>query len=565
MKPETILVSFSARPKGSRCPFGNAISFDLRPGGCVWLRGSSGRGKSTLASYLCNILPQSTLDKLQISASCQWNPSLQPSERCGVLFQKTTLLDELTVAGNLAIALDAVGGCPLKDRNLKIKQLLEMVGLSHQDDADKMPTELSGGMGRRASLALQLAQNKHVIFLDEPFAGLDLDVAASIAQELVYLRKTKGTAFILISHEPELAEKVMDASCEGNIICHLQEPKFVSKPIQRREINLYRGTTFTDRFWDKLVDYFLWSLPLILLAFLACGLAISMLICETLRRMDVSDPVLKLVDKEIRPLIKMLTGQEATPLHMLGVKMKVSSLLNQTVPPAKATLYAIGMTKLFVLEIGPLLTALLLCGRIGGSYAGKLATMQATSETKLLRTLGVSPMAWSLYPAALAVSIAGPLLTSIGTFLALYAASLVGSYYGIGDFDDFWEQARLNTFPTLTLRLSLVGLANVVQEEGGGDTANIMSWNILRCLQSLVNCSFYDSLIEIITYPPIYHFVKAQVYIAIILGVAEISARIRLHVTPRTVPSIITQAVVTSGLFVILADWFFSQLLLKRK
>jgi ABC-type nitrate/sulfonate/bicarbonate transport system, ATPase component len=563
MEPETILVSFSARPKGSRCPFGNAISFDLRPGGCVWLRGSSGRGKSTLASYLCNILPQSTLDKLQISASCQWNPSLQPSERCGVLFQQTTLLDELTVAGNLAIALDAVG-CPLKDRNLKIKQLLDMVGLSHHDDADKMPTELSGGMGRRASLALQLAQNKHVIFLDEPFAGLDLDVAASIAQELVYLRKTKGTAFILISHEPELAEKVMDASCEGgNIICHLQEPpKYASKPIQRRMTNLYRGTTFMNRFWDKLVDYFLWSLPLILLAFLACGLAISMLTCETLRRMDVSDPVLRLVDKEIRPLIKMLTGQEATPLHMLGVKMKVSSLLNQTVPPAKATLYAIGMTKLFVLEIGPLLTALLLCGRIGGSYAGKLATMQATSQTKLLKTLGVSPMAWSLYPAALAVSIAGPLLTSIGTFLALYAASLVGSYYGIGDFDDFWEWAQLNTFPTL--RLSL-GLANAVQEEDGGGTANIMSWNILRCFQSLANCSFYDFLIEIITYPPIYHFVKAQVYIAIILGVAEISARIRLHVTPRKVPSIITQAVVTSGLFVILADWFFSQLLLKRK
>jgi ABC-type nitrate/sulfonate/bicarbonate transport system ATPase subunit/ABC-type transporter Mla maintaining outer membrane lipid asymmetry permease subunit MlaE len=535
----TTLVSFSANPKGPRCPFGNAISFDLRPGGCVWLQGPSGRGKSTLASYLCNILPQSItiLDKLQISASCQWNPSLQPSERCGVLFQQTTLLDELTVAGNLAVALDAVG-CPLKDREMKIKHLLDVVGLSYHQDADKMPTELSGGMGRRASLALQLAQNKHVIFLDEPFAGLDFDVAASIAQELVHLRKTKGTAFILISHEPELAEKVMDASCEGNLICRLEEPKVVipkqMQPHQHGTGNTYRGTTFLDRFWDKLVDYFIWSLPLILLAFLACGLAISMLTCETLKRLDVGDPVLKLVDKEIRPLIKMLTGQEATSLHMLGVRMKVSSLLNQTVPPAKANLYAIGMTKLFVLEIGPLLTALLLCGRIGGSYAGKLATMQATSQTKLLKTLGISPIAWSLYPAAFAVSIAGPLLTSIGTFLALVAASLVGSFYDIGDFDGFWDQARSNIFPTLRL---------------SGQSCS----------------SAYDTLIEIVTYPPIYHFVKAQVFIAIILGVAEISARTRLYVTPRKVPGIITQAVVTSGLFVILADWFFSQLWLKRK
>eukprot|EP00557_Chaetoceros_sp_GSL56_P009426 CAMPEP_0176489322 /NCGR_PEP_ID=MMETSP0200_2-20121128/7219_1 /TAXON_ID=947934 /ORGANISM="Chaetoceros sp., Strain GSL56" /LENGTH=530 /DNA_ID=CAMNT_0017886441 /DNA_START=14 /DNA_END=1603 /DNA_ORIENTATION=+ len=530
MTPETILVSFSASPKGSRCPFGNAVSFDLKPGGCVWLQGPSGRGKSTLAGYLCNILPQSILDKLQISVSCQWNPSLKPSERCGVLFQQTTLLDELTLAGNLAVALDAVG-CPLNDRDKKIKQLLDIVGLSYHQDADKMPTELSGGMGRRASLALQLAQNKHVIFLDEPFAGLDFDVASSIAQELVYLRKTKGTAFILISHEPELAEKVMDASCNGNTICKLHEPKDLSsKPVQHQKRKLYYGTRFLERFWDRLLDYFIWSLPLILLAFLACGLAIAMLTCETLKRLDVTDPVLKLVDKEIRPLIKMLTGQEATTLHMIGVRMKVSSLLNQTVPPAKATLYAVGMTKLFVLEIGPLLTALLLCGRIGGSYAGKLATMQATSQINLLKTLGMSPMAWSLYPAALAVSIAGPLLTSIGTLLSLFAASIVGSFYGIGDLDGFWEQARSNIFPTL--RLS--GFVKNMNEDDGG-TTTIPSL-LTRFFHSIQNSSFYDGVIEIVTYPPIYHFIKAQVFIAIILGVAEMSARIRLvQITPRTV------------------------------
>ena len=70
----------------------------------------------------------------------------------------------------------------------------------------------------------------------------------------------------------------------------------------------------------------------------------------------------------------------------MGIKMKVRSILNTIVPEAKSTLYALGIAKLFLLEIGPLITALLLCGRIGGSYSGKVASMQATSQVKLLKT-----------------------------------------------------------------------------------------------------------------------------------------------------------------------------------
>jgi hypothetical protein len=122
-------------------------------------------------------------------------------------------------------------------------------------------------------------------------------------------------------------------------------------------------------------------LPLIALAFCACGLAIAMLSADLLERLDINDQVLDLVDKEVRPLIKMLTGEDATSMQMLGIRFKDSGMLNRTVPPAKASLFAIGLAKLFVLEIGPLLTTLLLlCGRIGGSYAGRVGTMQATSQ-----------------------------------------------------------------------------------------------------------------------------------------------------------------------------------------
>lgn len=67
-------------------------------------------------------------------------------------------------------------------------------------------------------------------------------------------------------------------------------------------------------------------------------------------------------------------------------------------PEAKQGLYGVGMARLFVLEVGPLITALLLAGRIGGSYAGEVATMQATNQNRLLATLGVKPRQWTLLP-----------------------------------------------------------------------------------------------------------------------------------------------------------------------
>jgi len=515
----------------------------------VWLQGDSGRGKTTLASTLCNILPRQkhTLNHLDIQVDTQWNPSLPISERCGVLFQQSTLLDELTVGGNLAAALNAVK-YPPKNREQRIKQLLEMVGLQYHKDASKKPTELSGGMSRRASLALQLAQKKHVIFLDEPFTGLDRQVAVSIAKELVHLRKTQKVAFVLISHEPEFAKMVMPDDCIGNVFCNLTEPQHPSKESINKSSNIFYGTTFFQRFTTKLLDYFFYSLPLILLAFVACGLAISMLTCDTLRRIDVSGPVLDLVDKEIRPMIKMLTGEEASPLHMIGVRMKVSGMLNTTVPPAKAKLYAIGMAKLLVLEIGPLLTALLLCGRIGGSYAGKVATMSATSQLKLLQTLGISPMWWSFFPAICAAGFAVPMLTVVGTGVALFAGGKVGPFYGIGTTEAYWEEVWDAMFPPFRLRMF----------EGAGMSQSAY-------LLSTFSESYFDALIEIVTYPAIYHFIKALSFMTIIMGVAEVSARARSNVTPKGVPKVITQAVVTAGLLVILLDWWFSQLWLKRR
>lgn len=246
----------------------------------------------------------------------------------------------------------------------------------------------------------------------------------------------------------------------------------------------------------------------------------------------------------------------------MAINMKVRNMLNTTIPPAKATLYAMGMAKLFVLEIGPLITSLLLSGRIGGSYSGEVATMQATAQNKLLMTLGISPVEWTFGPSLLASWIASPLLTLAGTMLALEIGAHVGPQYGIGDVEGYRKEAWDSVFVPLRLR----GVVSWSENEGwehGGQTLmeSVYSYLDLRCTFS---DTYVDALIEVTTHPVCFHFVKSLVFMSIIMCVAEISARRKADLTPRGVPKVITTSVVGGSLLVIFADWGFSQLLLKR-
>jgi ABC-type transporter Mla maintaining outer membrane lipid asymmetry ATPase subunit MlaF len=552
------------------------------------LQGPSGRGKTTLASVLYDNDDGGHLPKtLQLGVRVEWNPDIPLRERCGVLFQQTTLLDELTVAGNLTVALQQKNEKKSTENTEEtVRQLLEAVGLDYDRDAHKRPTQLSGGMGRRVCLALQLAQHKHVIVLDEPFTGLDYDSAVGIANELVRIRKEQHTALVLISHEPHLTKLVMDPSqTSSNHLIELKAPMKSSSSLSLQDgkvkthQSLCFGTKFLDRFWERLVDYTFYSLPLILLAFVACGLAISMLTADLLQKLEISGKVLSLVETEVKPLIKLLTGEEATMLQMMGIRMKVNGMLNQTVPPAKASLYAIGLTKLFVLEVGPLLTALLLCGRIGGSYAGKVGTMQATNQNKLLKSLGIHPRWWTLWPSLLAATIASPLLTMMGTFVAVYLSGWVAPMYGIGDTAKFWTELQDAIFPILRVKSFELFWRTCSDGNDEGQCANNTGFtsmvlamrhafskptDIDLAVTYAKQPKVVDSLIELATYPPIYHLLKAMVFIIIIVGVAECVARLTQNLTPRGVPSVITISVVTAGLLVILADWAFSQLWLLR-
>ena len=203
--------------------------------------------------------------------------------------------------------------------------------------------------------------------------------------------------------------------------------------------------------------------------------------------------------------------------------------------------------------------------------------MQATNQTKLLKTLGIHPQRWTLWPSLLAALIASPLLTTMGTCLALFLSGKVAPLYGIGNVTKFWQELQDAIFPVL--RVKSFELFWTACGDGEGECANSTGLtSMLLALRHAISNpasmdltvtytkrpTIVDTLIELATYPPIYHLLKAKVFILIIVGVAECVARMRPNLTPRGVPSVITISVVTAGLLVILADWAFSQLWLLR-
>mmetsp|Transcript_18349 Transcript_18349/g.24215 ORF Transcript_18349/g.24215 Transcript_18349/m.24215 type:complete len:530 (+) Transcript_18349:77-1666(+) len=490
-----------------KCPFSNAsLNITVNSGECIWLRGDSGSGKTLTAMHLA------TIQKLKgVKSTIEWSETIPDAEGVGMLFQGAVLVDSLTVGENIALGLRSghshkkLGG---KAETKEVKRLQTLVGLAEQD-LRKMPGELSGGMLRRAALAQLLAQGKKLIILDEPFVGLDPDTAISVGKELLHIRETCGTAFILISHIKEYADLLKpDQVLTIKPAVHSERHHWWRLP------HLHWFSRIVVKLWD----YLIYSLPLIVLAFIAAGLAISMLFADVLGRTEVTDKILGVFDSEFEGVSIPGQSEMGSKMMLMMLRMKITQVINRYVPEVKEQLFAVGLTKLFSLEIGPLLTALLLAGRIGGSYAGEVGTMQATNQNRLLRTLGVSARAWTLIPTAFSALVAAPLLTLIGTATAIYSGSFTATWYSVAGYEQYWEHVESSLFHP-----------------------DCQSWKV---------------------FPPYVLLYRSVGFICVVIIVAELVGRMSTSLQPRHVPLVITSSVVLSGLMIIFLDWAFSQVLL---
>lgn len=161
--------------------------------------GGSGAGKSVLMRSILG-LHRFTSGHIEVMGQTIHYGQPGPTTCWGVLFQNGALLSNLTVQENVELPIALHSDMPLETRHELASLKLIMVGLS-LSVADKYPSELSGGMRKRVSLARALALEPRILFLDEPTAGLD-PIAATEFDELInYLRHNLDLTIFMITHD----------------------------------------------------------------------------------------------------------------------------------------------------------------------------------------------------------------------------------------------------------------------------------------------------------------------------------------------------------------------------
>ena len=178
------------------------VAFNVRRGDIFFITGGSGCGKSTLLRVLMGFKePQQ--GTVRFFGRQFWpggdEDRLAVRRRTGVLFQQGALWSSMTLAENIAVPLRQYTGLSERDIRRQATLKLSLAGLSGFEDY--YPSEISGGMRKRAGLARALALDPDILFLDEPSAGLDPVSAKLLDDLIVELRNGLGTTFVIVSHE----------------------------------------------------------------------------------------------------------------------------------------------------------------------------------------------------------------------------------------------------------------------------------------------------------------------------------------------------------------------------
>ncbi|MBD3807244.1 MAG: ATP-binding cassette domain-containing protein [Epsilonproteobacteria bacterium] len=190
----------------------DGLSFHVNKGEIFGILGGSGSGKSTVLRAI-TLLGKFQKGDIEILGKSLKNITDEDSDmlrlKWGVLFQSGALFTSLSVAENIAIVLKEHTN--LSDDLIEeiIKLKIRMVGLPDYS-ANLYPRELSGGMKKRASLARALAMDPKILFLDEPTSGLDPIGARAFDELIVNLRDMLGLTVIMITHDPDSIQNILD-------------------------------------------------------------------------------------------------------------------------------------------------------------------------------------------------------------------------------------------------------------------------------------------------------------------------------------------------------------------